>query len=86
MQTSPERSGGIDRLTAVLALAVTLYGMANVMPAIGDLRLGPFPMEMFRASFVALCAWVVALGMRNAVNQPARGWLRAVSLVGGVVR
>lgn len=46
-----------------LALVVAIYGMANVMPAIGSFRLGPFPMEFFRATFFALCVVVVGLGM-----------------------
>ena len=46
-----------------LALVVTIYGMANVMPAIGSFRLGPFPMEFFRATFFALCVVVVGLGI-----------------------
>lgn len=50
-------------LTAILSLAVTLYGLANVMPAIGNFRLGPFEMVFFRASFFALCVLVVTLGM-----------------------
>ncbi len=50
-------------LLDVLALGVTLYGMANVMPAIGSFRLGPFPMEFFRATFFAACVMVVGLGM-----------------------
>ncbi|MBL8480229.1 MAG: hypothetical protein JNK59_13060, partial [Sterolibacteriaceae bacterium] len=36
-------------ITYALALAVSLYGLANVMPAVGSFRLGPFPMELFRA-------------------------------------
>ena len=51
--------------TSVLALVVTLYGLANVMPAIGDFRIGPFPMVFFRASFFALCVLVVALGLKR---------------------
>ena len=50
-------------LQDVLAFCVTLYGMANVMPAIGSFRLGPFPMEFFRATFFAACVVVVGLGM-----------------------
>ena len=49
----------------MLALVVTLYGLANVMPAIGDFRIGPFPMVFFRASFFALCVLVVALGLKR---------------------
>jgi TRAP transporter 4TM/12TM fusion protein len=74
-----------ERVAAVLALVVALYGLANVMPSIGGLRLGPFPMEMFRASFIALCAWVVALGLKDSAGRPARGWLLLVSLLGAGV-
>jgi len=85
MNPSPAKTGWLERVTTVLALAVTVYGMANVMPAIGDLRIGPFPMEMFRATFATACAWVVALGLRDASGQPAKGLLRIVALVGAAV-
>lgn len=52
-----------------LALIVTLYGLANVMPAIGSFRLGPFPMEFFRSTFFALCVLVVALVLPRTANQ-----------------
>jgi TRAP transporter 4TM/12TM fusion protein len=74
-----------DHLATVLALGVTVYGMANVMPAIGDFRLGPFPMEMFRATFITLCAWVVALTLKDSANRPARGLLWVASLLGAVM-
>lgn len=74
-----------DRVSTVLALAVTLYGMANVMPAIGSLRIGPFPLEAFRASFVVLCVWVVALRLKDAGSRPAVGWLWWVGLAGAVL-
>lgn len=74
-----------DRLSTALALAVTVYGMANVMPAIGSFRLGPFPMEMFRASFITLCAWVVALSLKDPSQRPARGLLWIAGLVGAAV-
>ncbi|RVT50863.1 TRAP transporter permease [Rubrivivax albus] len=74
-----------DRLSTALALAVTVYGMANVMPAIGSFRLGPFPMEMFRASFITLCAWVVAISLKDPAQRPARGWLWVAGLVGAAV-
>jgi len=50
-------------LIQVLGIAVALYGLANVMPAIGDFRLGPFPMDWFRPSFFALCMLVVGLSV-----------------------
>jgi len=68
-----------ERVAFVLALAVTLYGMANVMPAIGSFRIGPFPMEMFRASFITLCAWAIATTLKDSFGNPARGWLRAAA-------
>ncbi len=74
-----------DRVAIVLALAVTLYGMANVMPAIGDLRLGPFPLEAFRASFIVLCVWVVALRLKDTGNRPAVGALWWTGLLGAAV-
>ncbi|MEZ5535644.1 MAG: TRAP transporter fused permease subunit [Thiolinea sp.] len=58
-------TGWRNRVTMVLALTVTVYGLANVMPAIGSFRIGPFPMEFFRASFFALCVLVVALGLKS---------------------
>lgn len=66
-------------LTSIMGLAVALYGLANVMPAIGDFRLGPFPMVFFRASFFALCALVVFLGLiRDWQQRRAGGWLVAI--------
>ncbi len=72
-------------VAATLALAVTLYGMGNVMPAIGDFRLGPFPMEMFRATFMTLCAWTVAIGLKDSAGNPATGWLWITGLLAAVV-
>lgn len=66
-------------LVSVLAMVVTLYGLANVMPAIGDFRLGPFPMEFFRASFFALCVVVVGLDMKGPNGTPAPAWLQWAS-------
>ncbi|MCP5270977.1 MAG: TRAP transporter fused permease subunit [Burkholderiaceae bacterium] len=74
-----------DRLSTALALAVTVYGMANVMPAIGSFRLGPFSMEMFRASFITLCAWVVALSLKDPAQRPAHGLLWIAGLTGAAV-
>lgn len=65
-----------DRLRTLLALAVAAYGMANVMPAIGDFRLGPFPMVFFRATFFALCAIVVVAHLKGADGLAAPPWLR----------
>ncbi len=66
-------------LANVLALIVTLYGLANVMPAIGSFRLGPFPMEFFRATFFALCVVVVGLGIRGDKGESPKPWLMLVS-------
>ncbi|BFM49097.1 TRAP transporter fused permease subunit [Marinomonas sp. THO17] len=49
-------------MVAGLSLVIAFYGLANVMPAIGDFRLGPFPLVEFRASFFALCVVTIALG------------------------
>lgn len=70
-----------ERLVQVLAIVVTLYGLANVMPAIGDFRLGPFPMEFFRATFFALCVIVVGLGLKGPSGSRPSGWLRAAALL-----
>ncbi|MCB2017084.1 MAG: TRAP transporter fused permease subunit [Hydrogenophaga sp.] len=69
------------RLLDVLALVVTLYGLANVMPAIGSFRLGPFPMEFFRATFFAMCVVVVGLGMRGPEGKSPGAWLKVASAV-----
>ncbi len=45
----------------ILGFGVATIGLANVMPAVGSFRLGPFPIEEFRAGFFALCIAVVAL-------------------------
>ncbi len=74
-----------ERLVNGLAIVVTLYGLANVMPAIGDFRLGPFPMEFFRATFFALCVLVVGLGLKGPGGAPASAWLRGVSALAVVV-
>jgi len=74
-----------ERIAFALALAVTLYGMGNVMPAIGSFRIGPFPMEMFRASFVTLCAWAIATSLKDSYGNPARGWLRGAAYLAAAV-
>jgi TRAP transporter 4TM/12TM fusion protein len=66
-------------LVSVLAMVVTLYGLANVMPALGSFRLGPFPMEFFRASFFALCVVVVGLDIKGPNGIAAKPWLGWVS-------
>jgi TRAP transporter 4TM/12TM fusion protein len=85
MNREPLVSGWRDGLSTALALVITLYGMANVMPAVGSFRLGPFPLEAFRASFVTLCAWAVAIGLKDARGRPAEGWLWSAGLLGAVV-
>jgi len=58
----------LDYVVKLIALAITLYGLANVMPSIGSFRLGPFPMEFFRATFFALCLLAVGLGIITATG------------------
>jgi len=65
--------------TDILAVAATVYGLANVMPGIGGFRLGPFPMEFFRASFFALCVVIVGLGLKHTDGRPATRWLALTS-------
>ena len=69
-------------LTTVLGLLVTLYGLANVMPAIGSFRLGPFPMEFFRATFFALCFAVAVLGLKDTGGKKAPRWVDVVAWIG----
>ncbi|MBN8475812.1 TRAP transporter fused permease subunit [Sulfuritalea sp.] len=68
-------------ITYALALAVSLYGLANVMPAVGSFRLGPFPMELFRASFFAMCVAVVGLNVRGPRGQAPGIWLAVTSAI-----
>ncbi len=70
-------------LTSLLGLFVSLYGLANVMPAVGDFRLGPFPMVFFRATFFALCALVVTLALltRHRDKAPFAALLNIAGLV-----
>ncbi len=68
-------------LGAALSLLVSLYGLANVMPAIGDIRLGPFPMVFFRATFFALCILVVMLSMLDRYREGRTpGWLAVIGV------
>ena len=46
---------------SVLGLGVALFGLANVMPAYGGIRLGPFPLEAFRAAFFGACLLTAAM-------------------------
>ncbi|WP_020681598.1 TRAP transporter permease [Marinobacterium rhizophilum] len=74
-------------LTSALSLLVSLYGLANVMPAIGDFRLGPFPMVFFRATFFALCVLVVLAGVLDKRETLLPRWISAVAvlLTGGLL-
>jgi TRAP transporter 4TM/12TM fusion protein len=91
MNSLPERAKWRVWLTSLVALAVALYGLANVMPAVGSFRLGPFPMEFFRASFMALCVVVVVLGLRGPgggkppVWVDVLGWVSMAALLYGCV-
>lgn len=69
-------------IRAILCLAVSLYGLANVMPAIGDIRIGPFPMVFFRATFFALCVLVVMLSLlRQHREGGAPTWLATIGVI-----
>ncbi|MFB0914760.1 MAG: hypothetical protein QMB88_01735, partial [Burkholderiaceae bacterium] len=83
MNSSPRQSPTAtvtQQAITVLGLLAALYGMANVMPAIGDFRLGPFPMEMFRASFFALCAVLVGLTMVDDPMGNTKAWVKMASV------
>jgi TRAP transporter 4TM/12TM fusion protein len=60
-------------LSFALGLAVSLYGLSNVLPAIGDFRLGPFPMYWFRPTFFALCVGLVWVNMMSAEKPSSLG-------------
>ena len=79
MNSLPERAQWRVRLTALVAFAVALYGLANVMPAVGSFRLGPFPMEFFRASFMAMCVVVVVLGLKGPDGRKPPLWVDVLS-------
>ncbi|MDX2422718.1 MAG: TRAP transporter fused permease subunit [Amphritea sp.] len=69
-------------MSSVLCLIVTLYGLANIMPAIGDFRLGPFPMIFFRATFFGLCILVVTLGIvKQYRDGKTNAWIALTSVV-----
>ena len=77
------RTAALARLGLLaLGLVVALYGMANVMPAIGSFRLGPFPMEMFRSSFFALCTLLVAACLVADTTSQTKPWMKWASAVG----
>ena len=52
-------------LAFALGIAVAFYGLSNVLPAIGDFRLGPFPMHWFRPTFFVLCVALVMVNMAS---------------------
>ena len=56
-------------LAFALGITVALYGLSNVLPAIGDFRLGPFPMHWFRPTFFALCVALVLVNMASSDKQ-----------------
>lgn len=66
-------------LAFTLGFAVALYGLANVLPAIGDLRLGPFPMHWFRPTFFALCVALVLVNMADS-KSTTPWWILLVAL------
>ncbi|QUX94938.1 TRAP transporter permease DctM/Q [Marinomonas sp. CT5] len=56
----------VSSVIVILSLMICLYGLANVMPAIGDFRIGPFPLVFFRATFFALCIVTIAFSMMES--------------------
>ena len=78
----PSLDRWLNRVVGLLALTVTFYGLANVMPAIGDFRLGPFPMEFFRATFFSLCLMAVGIDMMRTLPNKDNGVsFRRIALV-----
>ncbi|RBO83465.1 TRAP transporter permease [Marinomonas aquiplantarum] len=69
-------------MVAGFSLVIAFYGLANVMPAIGDFRLGPFPLVEFRASFFALCVITIALGICLRYLQGETSVVNAIISVG----
>lgn len=67
-------------LAFALGIAVALYGLANVLPAIGDFRLGPFPMHWFRSTFFVLCVALVWVDMCRPDKQTPL-WAVLVGLI-----
>ncbi|MBJ7539233.1 TRAP transporter permease [Marinomonas transparens] len=67
-------------ITAVLSFVVSIYGLANVMPAIGNFRLGPFPLVLFRSTFFALCIMTVTFNMLSKYQRGELSiWLASIS-------
>ena len=62
-----------------LGMVVAFYGLANVLPAIGDFRLGPFPMHWFRPTFFALCVALVLVDMSNS-SKKTPWWVLLIGL------
>ncbi len=69
----PSLDRWLNRVVGLLAITVTFYGLANVMPAIGNFRLGPFPMEFFRATFFSLCLMAVGIDMMRTLPNKNNG-------------
>ena len=65
-------------MVAGFSLVIAFYGLANVMPAIGDFRLGPFPLVEFRASFFALCVVTISLGICLKYSQKETSLFNAI--------
>lgn len=70
-------------LAFALGMAVAFYGLSNVLPAIGDFRLGPFPMHWFRPTFFALCVALVLVNMAGSANRNP-WWVLLLGLVATV--
>ncbi len=72
-------------LITVLGFGVAVFGLANVMPAYGGVRIGPFPLELFRAAFFSICILTAAVlvdPMDRAAPDSARArWRFAFGLV-----
>jgi len=78
----PSLDRWLNRVVGLLAITVTFYGLANVMPAIGNFRLGPFPMEFFRATFFSLCLMAVGIDMMRTLPNKNNGVsFRRIALV-----
>ncbi|WP_394178529.1 TRAP transporter permease [Marinomonas posidonica] len=72
----------VSSVIAILSFIICMYGLANVMPAIGDFRLGPFPLVSFRASFFALCVVTVAFAMyKSYLDGKANVFVALISTV-----
>ena len=63
----------------VLGIVVAVYGLANILPAIGDFRLGPFPMHWFRPTFFALCVAMVLVDLADS-SKKTPWWVLLIGL------